>query len=223
MHTIDQYCDLAKDRAALASDRQLSRRLGFSTNSVTQWRTKRTWPSDDTMRRLADLAGMDQEQALIDLNIWRSEGPTRAMYEHIATVLAAAALRDMADRLRRDAEKYEAMAALAEEREAVAARVKQWRARRAGLADILAAALVSHEDESRALDQAARQTGLEPEQLRALLPQARKMADAIGRARRNREIVRRAGAGWTNADLADRYGLTDGHITRIVRAAVTGK
>lgn len=91
MHTIDQYIDAACERARL-TDRQLGKYLGKSHATVSHWRTKRTWPADETMIALAEVAGMDPEQALIDLNIWRSTGEARRVYERMAGHLAPAAL-----------------------------------------------------------------------------------------------------------------------------------
>jgi hypothetical protein len=89
---IDDYCDLAKQRNALKSDRELTRRLGLVGSAISHWRTKRTWPSDKTMIELAELAGEDPRVGLLDLNLWRSESaPVRLAYERIRNALAAAA------------------------------------------------------------------------------------------------------------------------------------
>lgn len=90
MHTVDQYIDAACQRKGF-TDRQLGKYLGKSHATVCHWRTKRSWPSDDTMIALAEVAGMDIDQALLDLNTWRATGPARAAYERIASRLAVAA------------------------------------------------------------------------------------------------------------------------------------
>jgi hypothetical protein len=89
MKTIDQYIDRAIERTGL-TDRQLGPFLGRGVGTVSHWRCKRAWPADDTMIALAEVAGLDPEQALIDLNIWRSSGETRRIYERLADHLAAA-------------------------------------------------------------------------------------------------------------------------------------
>ena len=71
--TIDDYIDLAMANREFASDRELGRALGFKGNPVNHWRTKRAWPADPTMIRLAQLAGVDPVWALVELNIWRSQ------------------------------------------------------------------------------------------------------------------------------------------------------
>lgn len=70
--TIDDYIDLAIAKQNFTSERELGRALGFKGNPVNHWRTKRAWPADPTMVRLAHLAGVDPIWALIELNIWRS-------------------------------------------------------------------------------------------------------------------------------------------------------
>lgn len=92
MITVDEYLDRAKRHTGTQSDRQLSIFLGVVPGTISQIRTKRTWPSDDLMLKIADAANMDAEQALIDLNIWRNEGPARAIYERLARAMTAACL-----------------------------------------------------------------------------------------------------------------------------------
>ncbi len=92
MRTVDYYADAARDALQITSDRELSRRLNVSPATVNQWRTRRTWPADETMIRLADLAGIDPTEALMDLNRWRATSPTvRSVYDRIAHRLAATA------------------------------------------------------------------------------------------------------------------------------------
>ena len=86
MLTIDDYCDRAIARHDhITSDRGLGRALGFSGAPVTFWRCKRAWPSPETMVRLAMLAGLDREQALLDLGIWSAKSPeVRSAYSRMA-------------------------------------------------------------------------------------------------------------------------------------------
>jgi len=92
MRTVDDYVDAARAALKITSDRELSRRLSLSPASVNQWRTKRSWPADTTMIRLAELAGVDPAEALLELNQWRSDSATvRDVYDRIAHRLAATA------------------------------------------------------------------------------------------------------------------------------------
>lgn len=82
--TIDDYIDAAKKCAGPISDRELARRLGFKSNCITHWRTRRTWPDDSTIVDLARLAGLDPHAALIELNTWRADDKTRPYYARLA-------------------------------------------------------------------------------------------------------------------------------------------
>lgn len=86
MRTVHDYMDRAQARnPLLKSDRRLSLAVGKTETAASFWRTGRTWPSDETMIRLAVLAGVDPEEALIELNIWRAQSPeTRDWYSRIA-------------------------------------------------------------------------------------------------------------------------------------------
>jgi len=80
MTTIDEYLDSALLKLPHASDRQLCRELGLGLGTVSQWRTKRSWPSDKVIVQIAHLAGINELQALIDLNIWRTNGDIQQKY-----------------------------------------------------------------------------------------------------------------------------------------------
>lgn len=89
---LDDYIDIAIRRNGLKSDRDLDRALGFKGNGVVFWRSKRSWPSDKAMMKLAVLAGVDPEAALLDLNLWRAKSPeVKAMYSAIAAKLKSTA------------------------------------------------------------------------------------------------------------------------------------
>ena len=86
--TIDDYIDLALSRQRFASERELGRALGFKGNPVNHWRTRRAWPADATMMRLARLAGVDPVWAVVELNVWRSPpGDVRQAYQALRTLL----------------------------------------------------------------------------------------------------------------------------------------
>lgn len=68
--TIDQIIDLARDRGGFDSDNALSYHLG-SKSMVSQWRTKRSHPTPPMMVRLAELAELDPELCLLELEAAR--------------------------------------------------------------------------------------------------------------------------------------------------------
>lgn len=92
IRTLDDYLDAAIRRQGLKSDRDLGRALGMSGGPVCQWRTKRSWPTDDRMRQIAELAGVDPHEAVIRLNIWRNlNTPVAKVYSDILAKLTGLA------------------------------------------------------------------------------------------------------------------------------------
>ena len=95
MHSIDWYCNEARSRHRLKSDLALARRLGLGTSAISYWRTGRTWPADETMIRLAELAGCDAGEALLDLNRWRAPEPVKPVYAALSERLTAGPVQPM--------------------------------------------------------------------------------------------------------------------------------
>jgi hypothetical protein len=87
-HDIDFYLNRAKAQIGTKSDRELSRVLGYAGPTVSDFRRRKAWPSNDVMVHLADLAGVDHETALAELNVWKSAGPARLAYEKILAAIA---------------------------------------------------------------------------------------------------------------------------------------
>ena len=84
-----EYLDLAIKKQRLKSDRELSRALDLkSNNTITNMRSGKHLPSDDTMIKIAKLAGEPVDVALLRLNLWRSKTPeTRQEYAALAARL----------------------------------------------------------------------------------------------------------------------------------------
>lgn len=95
--TIDTYLDAAEARLIKlyglkkCSDRELARRLNLANASVSAWRTKRAYPDDATMQRLAEIADMNVPEALAWLGVWRNDGPVAQVYETMARRLGRTA------------------------------------------------------------------------------------------------------------------------------------
>lgn len=88
---IDDYIDFAKEKQGLTSDNLLSQALGINRASISTWRKRKAWPSPDHMAHLAKLGGQDPDLAVLDLEIWRNEGPAKEIFISIAARLSAAA------------------------------------------------------------------------------------------------------------------------------------
>lgn len=82
--SIDHYLDQAREglRARFKpdlgdigamSDRDLSFALHLGPSAVSNYRTKRAWPSDSAMVEIALLGGEDPALALLALNEWRAK------------------------------------------------------------------------------------------------------------------------------------------------------
>ncbi len=67
------YSIKAISRFGLAGNNALARELGLDKSSVSQFINGKAVPSEETMIKLAELAGLPKEEALIDLNLWRSK------------------------------------------------------------------------------------------------------------------------------------------------------
>ena len=67
------YIDEAMFRQKAKSYSELARLLGLNRAMVSFMYSEKSLPSDETMIKLAELAGMPKEEALIDLNIWRAK------------------------------------------------------------------------------------------------------------------------------------------------------
>ena len=73
MKTFNEYAEKAIVRYGLTGYNNLARELGMTKSSISMLRSGKNIPSEATMIRLAELAGMPKEEALIDLNLWRSK------------------------------------------------------------------------------------------------------------------------------------------------------
>ncbi len=81
---IEWYLERAKSVSGIKSNRKLGAELGISEGAMSHFKTRRVFPSDETMIRLARLAEVDDLVALMDLHIWKAENDdTRAAYTQI--------------------------------------------------------------------------------------------------------------------------------------------
>lgn len=73
MKSFTDYAERAIVRYNLTGYNNLAREIGITKASMSALRAGKTIPADSTMIKLAELAGMPKEEALIDLNLWRSK------------------------------------------------------------------------------------------------------------------------------------------------------
>lgn len=89
MRDINFYIKEAKTRSKSTSNRKLCAMMGIAHNSIGNWEKRNILPSDETMIKLAQVAGISPYVALIDLNAWRSNGAVKKTYEGILEKIKA--------------------------------------------------------------------------------------------------------------------------------------
>jgi transcriptional regulator with XRE-family HTH domain len=82
--TLNWYLDRALSGFENRSDRRLAEKLGISSSVINAYRHKNTFPSDEKMMEIAELAGVDPTLALLDLSAWRTKGTARLTYERLS-------------------------------------------------------------------------------------------------------------------------------------------
>ncbi|MCX4348242.1 MAG: hypothetical protein OSJ76_00470 [Alphaproteobacteria bacterium] len=73
MRKFTDYADRAIARYGLNGYNNLAREIGVTKCVMSQFRNEKATPSEETFFKIVDLAGMPKEEALIDLNLWRSK------------------------------------------------------------------------------------------------------------------------------------------------------
>jgi len=71
--TLDEMIDAAKSAQRMPSDNALNYLLGFKGSALSMWRCQKALPTADNVVKLAQLAGVDPEQALLERSIWIAE------------------------------------------------------------------------------------------------------------------------------------------------------
>ena len=94
MRDFSYYAEKAIARYGLASQNALAAEIGINKSAMSQLATGRTLPSEATMIKLADLAGLPKEEALIDLNLWRSKNnpELNKVWQHLSKMIGIAVL-----------------------------------------------------------------------------------------------------------------------------------
>lgn len=72
MKNFSEYANTAINRHGLRGNNALAKMLCITSAGMSHLNTGKTLPTESTMIKLAELAGLPKEEALIDLNLWRS-------------------------------------------------------------------------------------------------------------------------------------------------------
>ena len=83
---VQELIERARVGAGLPSRAALARRLGLPEKSVQRWQSGRNTPDDSTTERLAELAGVDADLALLSVAAARS--PDRGGFERWQRIAA---------------------------------------------------------------------------------------------------------------------------------------
>lgn len=73
MNNFTDYAEKAIVRFGLTGYNNLAREIGITKASMSIFRAGKSLPSEETFLKIVELSGMPKEEALIDLNLWRSK------------------------------------------------------------------------------------------------------------------------------------------------------
>ena len=73
MRNFQDYISEAQKKQNLYSLSKIAQKIGISANSVSVMYKNKTLPSEETLIKIADLAGIPREEALLDLSIWSAK------------------------------------------------------------------------------------------------------------------------------------------------------
>ncbi len=73
MKNFNEYAEKAIKRYGLTGYNNLAREIGVTKCVMSNFRHGKLTPSDETFLKIVELAGLPKEEALIDLNLWRSK------------------------------------------------------------------------------------------------------------------------------------------------------
>ena len=73
MKKFSDYAEKAIKRYGLAGYNNLAREIGVTKCVMSEFRNEKKTPSEETFLKIVELAGLPKEEALIDLNLWRSK------------------------------------------------------------------------------------------------------------------------------------------------------
>ena len=90
---LSDYLDAAEKAPGITTQVALARALGVTRQAIVSWRVGLSTPRPETMLRLAELAQVAPQVALVDHMAWHANGPaSRDIVAQLrASVLAAAA------------------------------------------------------------------------------------------------------------------------------------
>jgi len=92
MSIVATLLDKARSRKNISSDNALAQHLGTNRQVISQWRHGDSYPSEDNIAELAEMAGDDPVQWLVAIKAVRADGKAGKAWAALAKRLAAAAM-----------------------------------------------------------------------------------------------------------------------------------
>jgi hypothetical protein len=93
MRTFQDYVSEAQQKNDIHSLSKLAQMIGISKNSMSVMYKKQTLPGETTILKLAELAGIPPEEALIDLQIWKAKSPeAKSVWEKLRNMVISLTL-----------------------------------------------------------------------------------------------------------------------------------
>jgi transcriptional regulator with XRE-family HTH domain len=92
MRDVNFYIDEAKRNSGAKSDRKMCEMLGLAENAIHAWKKKNVHPSQETMMKLAKLAGVPAHQALLDHAVWTSSGTAKSTFIKLSNAVQKGAI-----------------------------------------------------------------------------------------------------------------------------------
>lgn len=88
------YVEKAKENQYLKSNKDIAVMIGINNSAITDFSKYRSFPSQETVLKLAALAGIKPEQALIDFNLWKTKDKPNAhrIWQKLAKMIQTSSL-----------------------------------------------------------------------------------------------------------------------------------
>ena len=78
---LGDFLDLCKERTNTVTDSNLARKIDVTRSSIALYRKGASFPSDNTMFRIAVRSKLNPNECLLLLNVWRTENEARQTYK----------------------------------------------------------------------------------------------------------------------------------------------
>ncbi len=93
MRKVQDYISEARKKKGIYSNNKLASAIGLTGPAIVNIVKNKALPAEETILKLAELADIPPEEALLDLSIWRAKSPeAKSTWENIKKLLNTAAM-----------------------------------------------------------------------------------------------------------------------------------